>query len=165
MGLESRETNKTRLALLITVAIVTVFAAASCFEPANEDSNTLKLTVTTEGASEMPKNNELCILCHMDFDEEEITAEHISEGITCAGCHGASVAHMHDETMMTGPDILYGRLEVEGMCSQCHEGHKKTEAVEAFREEWYGRKRENGRGISKDSICTDCHGLHTVARR
>jgi hypothetical protein len=72
---------------------------------------------------------------------------------------------MHDETMMTSPDILWGRKEVEKMCRVCHGQHKNPSAVEAFRKEWGGKKRENGRSINRESICTDCHGLHTIARR
>ena len=158
MALQSRETNKRRRYPVIIVASITLFTAASCFE-------STKTMVSLEQSGGMPKDNGLCILCHMDFDEEAITAEHISEGFTCAHCHGVSIAHMHDETMMTSPDVLYGRREVEGMCNQCHQGHKKPDAVEAFRKEWHGRKRENGRGLNEISICTDCHGLHTVARR
>lgn len=73
---------------------------------------------------------------------------------------------MHDETLMTPPDILYGRTEVEAMCTHCHPTHHKDlEKVEGFRAKWLGKKRENGRGIQEDSVCTDCHGLHTIARR
>ena len=121
--------------------------------------------VSLPEAQDFPEDNSLCILCHMDFDFEEITARHAEAGITCAHCHGESVAHMHDETLMTSPDILYGRSEVEGMCGHCHSGHSQPTVVQAFLDEWRGRKRENGRGINEESICTDCHGLHTVARR
>jgi hypothetical protein len=101
----------------------------------------------------------------MDFADEPITSDHILKGVTCAHCHGKSVEHMHDETMMTGPDVLWGRSEVEAMCLYCHTPHTNPDAVEEFRREWLGKKRENGRAVTVDSICTDCHGLHTIARR
>ena len=116
-------------------------------------------------SSGMPRNNELCILCHLYFDDEPITEDHVAKGVTCAHCHGLSEGHMHDETMMTSPDIMWGRKEVEKMCGVCHGPHKNPTAVEAFRTEWGGKKRENGRSINRESICTDCHGLHTIARR
>jgi hypothetical protein len=73
---------------------------------------------------------------------------------------------MNDESMMTPPDILYGRTQVEAMCIQCHEqGHKNPLAIDAFRQKWGGEKRENGRNVTEDSICTDCHGRHTIPRR
>jgi len=114
----------------------------------------------------MPSDNGLCLVCHLKFAEGDSIAGHSSEGITCAHCHGRSEDHMNDESMMTPPDILYGRSEVEALCGQCHERpHKYPQAVEAFRRKWGGEKRENGRNITEDSICTDCHGRHTIARR
>jgi len=86
-------------------------------------------------------------------------------GVTCAHCHGESVAHMHDETMMTSPDVLWGRTEVDAMCKHCHSACKDTEVVRAFRKKWLGNKRENGRAVTANSICTDCHGRHTIPRR
>lgn len=161
-----------RFALAIAVVIaVTVFSATSCLQttektPTQPPPEPLSPTpVYLPKTADMPNNNELCIVCHMDFDDEPITADHIFEGITCAHCHGKSVAHMHDETMMTSPDILYGRTEVEAMCNHCHKPHKNPVPVEDFRRKWLGKKRENGRSITTDSICSDCHGRHTISRR
>jgi hypothetical protein len=113
-----------------------------------------------------PKNNMLCFVCHVNFAENDAIADHISEGITCAHCHGKSIDHMNDESMMTPPDILYGRNEVEGLCIQCHhQPHKDQQAIDFFLQKWDGQKRENGRNVTEDSICTDCHGRHTIPRR
>ena len=122
--------------------------------------------VSLPTSADLPSDNGLCLVCHVNFAEGDSIAGHISQGITCAHCHGISADHMNDESMMTPPDILYGRTEVEAMCKQCHDAeHKNPEAVEAFIQKWGGRKRENGRNVTEDSICTDCHGLHTIARR
>ena len=153
---------------LMSLLMLFLLMVASCLETAGRPHTTGP--VVPEQASlprlvDMPTDNSMCIVCHMDFDDEEITNAHIWEGITCAYCHGTSVAHMHDETMMTSPDILYGRTEVEGLCLLCHKPHKNPSAVEDFRQKWAGKKRENGRGVNSESVCTDCHGLHTIARR
>jgi len=156
---------------LVLFLIMLLFMVASCLEttgrsPAAGPVNpVVPEQVSLPHLVDIPTDNSMCIICHMDFDDEAITADHIWEGITCAHCHGTSVAHMHDETMMTSPDILYGRSEVEGLCQLCHQPHENPSAVEVFREKWAGKKRENGRGINSESICTDCHGLHTIARR
>jgi hypothetical protein len=84
---------------------------------------------------------------------------------------------MHDEMLMTKPDLLFGRSEVRKMCSNptCHkaggerivygfEDHQNTEGVEAFHKKWLGRTRPNGRTIAADSVCTDCHGTHNLDR-
>jgi hypothetical protein len=34
--------------------------------------------------------------------------------------------------------------------------------VHAFYKEWLGRTRPNGRAVSADSVCTDCHGTHNL---
>ena len=122
-------------------------------------------SVSSTGSQDLPANNGLCLVCHLDFDDDPITADHLRRGITCAHCHGKSTAHMHDETMMTSPDILHGRSEVKPMCRHCHQAHRNPQAVEIFRQKWLGKKRENGRSITADSTCTDCHGLHTIPRR
>jgi hypothetical protein len=106
------------------------------------------------------KSNSACMVCHIDFEEEELTVQHQNAGVMCAACHGLSVSHMNDEMAATGPDQLFGRAEVAEMCGQCHEEHENPKAVEAFLKEWNGRRRPNGQLIVKDSICTDCHGRH-----
>jgi formate-dependent nitrite reductase cytochrome c552 subunit len=123
------------------------------------------VSVSLPASTSMPDNS-LCLVCHVNFAEDDSVANHISQGVTCAHCHGGSVEHMNDESLMTPPDILYGRSEVQTMCEQCHEqSHKNPKAVEVFRNKWAGQKRENGRNITEEAICTDCHGRHTVPRR
>jgi hypothetical protein len=109
--------------------------------------------------------NTLCYVCHFDLQTEQITTTHLAQGIGCDNCHGPSSHHMHDEMLMTKPDILFGRTEVEPMCKLCHEPHKDPNAVAAFRREWAGRTRPNGRAVAEESICTDCHGTHNIIKR
>ncbi len=123
--------------------------------------------------SEPPKpaspaaDNGLCYVCHLTMQTDEITVKHLAEEITCAKCHGKSDEHMHDEMLMTKPDRLFGRKQVEAMCVECHDDpHAAKQAeVKAFLEEWHGRDRPNGRAVTATSICTDCHGTHVVARQ
>jgi len=158
-----------RYFLAIVVPICIIFVAV--FSCAKSPGRSLAFgplsprSVSLPASASMP-NNSLCLVCHVNFAENDSIAGHISEGITCAHCHGRSVEHMNDESMMTRPDILYGRSEVQALCKQCHQqSHKNPKAVEAFRNKWAGRKRENGRNVTEDSICTDCHGRHTVPHR
>ncbi|MHC4120121.1 MAG: family 16 glycoside hydrolase [Planctomycetota bacterium] len=120
--------------------------------------------------------NGKCYVCHPIMKTEELTTSHLEMGVTCDTCHGASTEHMHDEMLMTKPDLLFGRSQVRKMCSNptCHKSggdrelygrqdHMDIEAVEAFFEKWTGRMRPNGRNITPDSICTDCHGTHNIS--
>ena len=109
-------------------------------------------------------DNSLCYVCHLYLKDEPITKLHQDEDVGCVDCHGPSAEHMHDEMLMTTPDLLHGRNEVPDMCGECHDDPHadKQDAVAAFRTEWEGRERPNGRAITKTSICTDCHGTHNV---
>ena len=152
---------------LTTAFSITLIVVTSCLQSTTRAPAPSKTTtsISLTGSQDLPNNNGLCLVCHLDFDDDPITADHLHRGITCAHCHGKSTAHMHDETMMTSPDILHGRSEVEAMCMSCHQPHKDPGTVEIFYRKWLGRKRENGRSITADSTCTDCHGLHTIPRR
>ena len=115
-----------------------------------------------EGVKLDEGDNAACLCCHMDFDGEQIVEEHLAAKITCRSCHGPSEHHRQDETLMTRPDLLWGRAEIVEMCRQCHEEHKKPDAVAAFQAQWLNKARPNGRFIREDAVCTDCHGEHTI---
>jgi hypothetical protein len=129
-----------------------------------------------DSGGEESADNGKCYVCHPTMKTEVLTTTHLEMGITCDTCHGASTEHMHDEMLMTKPDLLFGRSQVRKMCSNptCHkpgserrvygrQDHMDLEAVEAFFEKWTGRMRPNGRNITPDSICTDCHGTHNIS--
>jgi len=126
---------------------------------------------------EKPDGNSKCYVCHPILKTEEITTVHLDIGITCDECHGPSIEHMHDEMLMTKPDLLFGRSEVQNMCSNpmCHKpgddrliygqkDHKDQAAVKTFHEKWLNRVRPNGRFITLNAVCTDCHGTHNIVK-
>jgi len=115
------------------------------------------------GGEEKSGDNSKCYVCHAGMKTEELTTNHLAAAVTCDSCHGPSIEHMHDEMLMTEPDLLFGRQEVVKMCLKCHEGHENLKKVEEFRKEWTARMRPNGRNITDDSVCTDCHGTHNLA--
>ncbi len=130
-----------------------------------------------ESQAEKTDGNSKCYVCHPDLKTEELTTSHLDMDITCDQCHGLSTEHMHDEMLMTQPDLLFGRAEVNKMCSNpsCHkpggersvygrQDHVDPVAVEAFLEKWRGRMRPNGRAVTHDSVCTDCHGTHNITK-
>lgn len=146
------------LPILCAAAVVT--AATLYATGLAQDEPPAAPTLPTFGQAD----NSLCMVCHIDFQEEELTVKHLAKGITCAACHGACVAHMHDEMLNTKPDILYGRAEIDGFCRPCHLTHKDPDKVQAFRDEWAGQHRPSGRYIAEDSPCTDCHGMHVIIK-
>ena len=142
---------RARLAVPILVAI------AACIIP-------LLAATRQNPARKMPKNNSACLVCHINFETEQIASNHLKHGVTCARCHGASYDHMNDEEAAAEPDILFGRAEVEPFCKKCHGAHKHPDAVRKFLAEWKGKRRPHGRLILANAICTDCHGLHRLPR-
>ena len=144
---------------------IIIFAAFAC---------AFTVSLADESQTEKPGGNSKCYVCHPDLKTEELTTSHLDMDVTCDECHGLSTEHMHDEMLMTQPDLLFGRSEVRAMCSDpsCHkpggersiyglEDHD-SEAVEEFIKEWRGRIRPNGRAVTHDSVCTDCHGTHNI---
>jgi len=113
-------------------------------------------TVSDGDAAEESADNGLCYVCHLDLQKEAITTSHLGEDIGCTDCHGRSAEHMHDEMLMTKPDQLFGRCEVNDLCGTCHDdAHEDVEdKVAAFLNQWRGRDRPNGRVITEQSICT-----------
>ena len=130
-----------------------------------------------ESQAEKTDGNSKCYVCHPDLKTEELTTSHLEMDVTCDECHGLSTEHMHDEMLMTQPDLLFGRSEVNKMCSNpsCHKpgaersvyglaDHMDPVAVDAFFKKWRGRMRPNGRAVTHDSVCTDCHGTHNITK-
>ncbi len=145
---------------------VLIFAAFACV---------FTVCFAEESQAEKPGGNSKCYVCHPDLKTEELTMSHLEMDVTCDECHGLSTEHMHDEMLMTQPDLLFGRAEVNKMCSDpsCHKpggerfvyglaDHIDPVAVDAFFKKWRGRMRPNGRAVTHDSVCTDCHGTHNI---
>jgi len=110
------------------------------------------------------RDNSVCLVCHADLEDEDLVAAHLKGGITCAGCHGLSESHRSDEANITKADILFGRAEIGPFCKSCHPKHKSGKQYQVFVKEWLGRRRPNGRMVTADSTCTDCHGNHAILR-
>ncbi len=155
--------NRTKLYLGVGILVFTALAwvFTVCF--------------AEQSQAEKTDGNSKCYVCHPALKTEELTMNHLGMGITCDECHGPSTEHMHDEMLMTQPDLLFGRAEVNKMCSNpsCHkpggqrtvygrQDHADPVAVEAFFKKWRGRMRPNGRTVTTDSVCTDCHGKHNL---
>jgi len=141
--------------LVSAVALVNAFADKPQSDRQSESESKASQTV-----------NPLCYVCHYDLQEEEISVVHQQAGIGCDQCHGPSNKHMHDEMLMTQPDRLYGRAEVEPLCTMCHNfqvDHANEAVIEEFRKKWRDRPRPNGRAITSEAVCTDCHGTHNIS--
>ncbi|MFH1717259.1 MAG: family 16 glycoside hydrolase, partial [Planctomycetota bacterium] len=162
---EKNVRSNSRIDLYLATAVIVLLAFAGL----------LTVCMAEESQTDKSNANGKCHVCHPSMKTEDISTIHVARGVTCDVCHGASTEHMHDEMLMTKPDLLFGRSEVRNMCSKCHKGgegqefysrqeHKNPAAVEEFITKWTGRMRPSGRAVSQNSICTDCHGTHNIAK-
>ena len=143
-----------QLLVLCVLASITL-TAAGCLQ---------RKTTTPQSTSANPMDNSECLICHMDFKTELISAKHERAGVGCTTCHGPSLAHGDDELNITPPDTLFGRAEIVPFCQGCHLTHITGKPYDDFVKKWHSKRRPNGRMILDDSVCTDCHGNHAVLR-
>lgn len=146
----------------VIVAVVLVAAAGVTYW---RYAPVLRTTPATQAATAVvggQTDNSACLVCHLDFENEELVVVHLKAGMPCASCHGESETHRSDELNVAPPEILFGSLEIEAFCKGCHPTHKDAAKYDAFLKEWSGRRRPNARLITANSLCTDCHGNHVI---
>jgi hypothetical protein len=96
-----------------------------------------------------PADNSYCLVCHANYEEEDLTKAHQPVGVGCEKCHGESIKHSGDEDGLTPPDKMYAKSEVNPFCLTCHEKSKlvkRDEHTDFFAE------------LQADDTCSDCHG-------
>jgi nitrate/TMAO reductase-like tetraheme cytochrome c subunit len=169
MSIWQRQKRTRRIAgplLMECLAVSTILVVFGC-QP-NDSPTTDRASQTRSArkgsAPARTGDNSECLICHMDFDSEELSVKHDQAGIGCTNCHGASLAHGDDELNITPPDKLFGRAETERFCKGCHATHVEGKVYDDFVKQWHSKRRPNGRMILDDSVCTDCHGNHAILR-
>src|SRR5210317_850577 len=65
-------------------------------------------------------DNSFCYVCHLNYDEEELTEIHLPYGVGCETCHGISDKHSEDEDSVTPPDVMFPKKHVSSFCAECH---------------------------------------------
>lgn len=111
-------------------------------------------------SNESGTDNSRCFVCHANYMEERIAVTHAKVYIGCAHCHGASDAHIADESWGSGgngtaPDIMYPRDRINASCMTCH---AKTAIDTPEHKPVFADSAEK-------KVCTDCHGDHRLTQR
>lgn len=104
-------------------------------------------------------DNSRCLVCHANYEKEEMAVAHAKADIGCAKCHGDSDAHIADESWGSGgngtpPGIMYPPAKVIPSCLVCHELSKTDPDCKCDFPRLPERKS-----------CTDCHGQHRLKTR
>jgi hypothetical protein len=142
------------------VAILGAFAAWAGQGSAAEKP-TAKSTVAAEvkpksaPAKGAVANNSRCLVCHINFEDEELAVTHAKADIGCVKCHGESKAHSADEDNVTPPDIMFPRPKLNAACLKCHPAAKLSQV----------HKPVLSGAETKNKHCTDCHGEHLMSHR
>ena len=130
-----------------------------------DDAEPLRLDPTPRPASTATSkpiaDNSSCLVCHANFRKEGLAATHASNAVSCAACHGPSVAHRNDEANVIPPDRMFPVESIDASCARCHEGHdvEPRAVVKRFLE------RSAKQNDLKSLVCTSCHGEHRMAVR
>lgn len=110
-------------------------------------------------------DSSLCYVCHLTMQTDEITVKHLAEGIGCEKCHGSSHEHMHDEMLMTKPDRLFGRQQVDAVCVNCHDKPHEEKRPELKSPPLTGSVHVPGKGLAlvnvRDELLDD-EGWNTL---
>lgn len=102
-----------------------------------------------------PADNSRCHVCHFTYQDEPLSVVHAKAGIGCERCHGPSDAHCSDEDNITPPDVMFPEAKIGPFCKTCHDLTRMTHNAEAM--------QAHG-AASADTVCTDCHGKHQLAK-
>ena len=118
------------LRLLLGASLWSLLAAAGggkCGEPASVAPTPSLETMATKPVKPQGPvaDNSRCFVCHVNYMQEKLAVTHAKANIGCAHCHGASDAHIADESWASGgngtaPDIMYPRDKINSSCMHCH---------------------------------------------
>ena len=111
-------------------------------------------------SSESMADNSRCLVCHVNYMQEDIAVTHARAGMGCTNCHGESDEHIADESWASGgngtaPDVMFPLEKIKPFCMGCHTKDKiDTEQHKPVFAEG-----------SDERYCTDCHGDHRLIER
>ncbi len=111
-------------------------------------------------SADQEADNSRCQVCHLNLVQEELAITHARANVGCARCHGASDAHIADESWASGgngtaPDLMYLKAKVNPLCLGCHTQDKISA----------DRHKDFLAGNTPEKYCTDCHGKHCLPIR
>ncbi len=123
--------------------------------PASKPDNIAANAPKSEKIKGPVADNSRCLVCHINFEDEELAARHAQANIGCVSCHGESAAHSADENNVTAPEIMFPKAKLNQACLKCHTAGKLTE-----------RHKPVLKGSDpKAKYCTACHGEHKIKHR
>ena len=147
---------------LVASGLLLVFAANCSLQEKAVNEPAAKQAPNNPGEQRHEDNlradNSFCYVCHLNYDGEQLTADHEWAEIGCAECHGRSHDHCNDENNITPPEIMYPAAKINPFCMSCHSG-TEIDQQDAHRSLLSGV-------VTQQKYCTKCHGReHRVSVR
>lgn len=119
------------------------------------------------------KEENSCVICHNDIDQDFQASVHSEYGVTCVGCHGGDPKQIEWEQAMSPAAGFKGKftaVEKLNLCSKCHSDDAKMRQF-GIPIDQYQRYKSSKHGIAlfekgnQDvAVCTNCHGVHEVVK-
>ena len=118
---------------------------------------------------QMSENNS-CLLCHADMQEDMKGSIHAQQGIFCNRCHGGDPAQPTKE-LAKAPGTGYigspNKQQIAEMCGTCHANVEvmnfygiRTDQLAQYKTSMHGKKLFEG--DTNVAVCSDCHGEHDI---
>jgi hypothetical protein len=105
-------------------------------------------------------DNSYCLVCHLNYGKEKLSAIHRAKGVGCTKCHGESEKHSGDEDGLTAPEVIFAHEDVDKFCMTCHEKEKIAKS------ENHKEVFDSKVSAEEHLVCTECHGEnHKMAVR
>jgi hypothetical protein len=147
----------------------------------------LILSVNLYSQSTQPPKESVCIECHKDIDEQNLSQPvkdflkmenntyidiHRKRGFGCNDCHGGNPtnedkAHDKEAGFIGKPK----KKDIPGLCAKCHSDIEfirqfnpklNTDQYQQYLTSQHGKKLQEG--DQKVATCSDCHGAHTIRK-
>lgn len=113
-------------------------------------------------------DNSYCLVCHSNYEGEQLASTHQPKGVGCETCHGVSDAHSSDEDNLTPPEIMWAKDRIVSRCMTCHSGERLVANEKAG---VMHRKVLDSEAAAKEGRktirigCVHCHGKHKLDHR
>lgn len=129
--------------------------------------------------SPIAAQNDNCVTCHQEFEEEDgpshiITRDiHIQKGLGCADCHGGDPAleDMDEVRQSKGYRGVPTHQEIPEYCAHCHSdaaymrNHNPglpTDQLDKYKTSIHGQRLFSS-GDEKVANCISCHSVHEIS--
>lgn len=130
-------------------------------------------------AAQLIPRNQDCVGCHLDLDEERLSAPareyendiHIEHGFTCLSCHGVIPAGEHGGAI--DPELGFigqpTRQQIPVLCGSCHsdivfmKDYNPSMRTDQLAEYWTSEHGQALRDGNEDvATCVSCHPAHSI---